>query len=152
MAKPACREEMRNLRKTSVPARSSLGSGSAYPFSAASLTRVAKELPIKSWGPEDELIGFEEPGSQCVIMTFNCKTIVLLDSGTVEPYKGIAKLAAYTARESWKSEDAMIFTHKPFRNERLYHRFMVGTDNVMSEDVGQLVSPYAKKYFCYLPW
>lgn len=112
------------------------------------LTRVAKELPIKSWGSEDEQIGFEEPGSQCVIMTFNCKTIVLLDSGTVEPYKGIAKLAAYTARDSWRSEDAMIFTHKPFRNERLYHRFMVGTDNVMSADVGRLVSPYAKKYFC----
>ena len=112
------------------------------------LTRVAKELPVKSWDKKEQPKGFEEQGSQFLALEFNCKTVVLLDSGSVEPYKGIAKLAAHSIHHPWRPEDTMIFTHKPFRNERLYHRFMVGTDNVMSRDFGHLIHPYAKQYFC----
>lgn len=112
------------------------------------LTEVAKELPIKSWDKKEQPKGFEEQGSQFIAMEFNCKTIVLLDSGSVEPYKGIAKLAAHSIHHPWHPEDTMIFTHKPFRNERLYHRFMVGTDKVMSRDFGHLIHPYATQYFC----
>lgn len=112
------------------------------------LTEVASQLPTKNWNMDRQPKGFEDPGSQCLFVELGCKTIVLLDSGSVEPYKGIAKLSAYTNQRPWRAEDTMIFTHKPFRNERLYHRFMVGTGNVMSEDVGYLLSPYAKQYFC----
>lgn len=114
----------------------------------AILTEVAdKVIPCLQWGLK-QTDGFKDIGGQCLFATVGSKTLVILDSGSVEPYKGIAKLAAYTNQCPWRAEDTMIFTHKPFRNERLYHRFMVGTGNVMSEDVGYLLSPYAKQYFC----
>lgn len=112
------------------------------------LTEVADCLPVKSWNSTEQPKGFEDIGSQCHVIKVGSKVIVLLDSGTEEPYRGIAKLAAYTKNHLWYADDAMIFTHKPFRTERLYHRFMVGTDNVMPAEFESRVQPYAKNYFC----
>lgn len=107
---------------------------------------VNTDCPCFQWGLK-QFGGFNDVGGQCMFVGVGNKTLVVLDSGTVEPYKGIAKLAKVAMQhKSWFQNDTMVFTHKPFRTNGLYHRFM--KDNLMSDEVGSLVEPYATDYFC----
>lgn len=92
--------------------------------------------------------GFSNPGSYLKVVQMGGKDIILLDSGNVAPYKGIATLGAYIINQidSWNAEDTLLFTHTPFKTERLYHRFM--KDNLMPSDVGELLGQYIRHYFC----
>lgn len=112
----------------------------------AILTEVAgKVLPCLQWGLK-QTDGFKDVGGQCLFATVGSKTLVVLDSGTVDPYKGITKLAAHVLENKWNTADTLLFTHKPFQNSRLYHRFM--KDNLLPAEVGDLIAPYTFEYFC----
>ena len=116
------------------------------------LTKSATE--ILGWSNNPEFMdngGFNEPGCFMQVVTPSKAShinIVLLDSGGVVPYKGIARLAAKVMQRgsSWNDNDTLLFTHTPFATERLYHRFM--KENVMPTDVGELLRPYICHYFC----
>lgn len=106
---------------------------------------VDMEVPCFQWGLK-QLGGFADEGGQFMFETVGSKTIVVLDSGTVEPYKGISKLAAFVMQHKWFDNDALLFTHKPFRSVGLYHRFM--KDNLLPEEIGPMLTPYFSDYFC----
>lgn len=110
------------------------------------MTEITRRLPMYDTQDFLQTSGFNAPGTHLLITEIGNKEIVILDSGNAEPYKGIARLSAHYMEHRRPADEMLVFTHKPFRAEALYHRFM--KDNVMSEDVGDLLSGYVKTYLC----
>ena len=83
------------------------------------LLSVATRDVLGWYNDSDFSGGFSTPGSYLKVVQMGGKNIILLDSGNVAPYKGLAKLGAYIINQidGWNVNDTMLFTHTPFKTE-----------------------------------
>ena len=96
-------------------------------------------------GAHDDM--FMVPGACVQYLSVGTRTIVTLDSGTVDPYQAVANLAYTVNRDkNWNKSRVLLFTHKPFKSHNLYHRFM--KDNMINEQFVYHMKQYVGHYFC----
>lgn len=90
---------------------------------------------------------FEKPGSDFQKYIIGGRRIVLLDSGSNEPYQGLVKMCLWRENEDVIFDmDTYVFTHKPYKTRKLFHRFM--NDNMLSNEFGENIKHYTNHYFC----
>lgn len=90
---------------------------------------------------------FLKPGKCLQLFSIGHTSIVAMDTGNGEPYEAISDIA-YVANTNrgWNRDRTLLFTHKPFKIQNLYHRFM--KNNMLDEALARHMMQYAGHYFC----
>ena len=75
---------------------------------------------------------FLKPGKCLQLFSTGQTSIVTMDTGNGEPYEAISDLAYFVnTNRGWNRDRTLLFTHKPFKTQNLYHRFM--KNNMLDE-------------------